>query len=181
MGSSGSCARVAGIAFGSYFILYSTFIPISLIVSMEFVKVFQGYFMSSDREMFCALNQRALECHTVSINEELGQVEYILTDKTGTLTCNQMEFRNIVIGSEIYGEGLNSAPIGENINFERLSSRFSRVAEDSKDHFDSKTLSYDLAIEDKEKGDKHRKRQLIELIFMMIATCHECVPAAKGY
>lgn len=85
-----SCIRQAGIAFGSFFILYSTFIPISLIVSIEFVKVFQGYFMSTDKEMYCELNQRGMACRTVSINEELGQVEYILTDKTGTLTCNKM-------------------------------------------------------------------------------------------
>ena len=38
-----------GIAFAAYFILYSTFIPISLIVSIEFVKIFQGYFMSTDK------------------------------------------------------------------------------------------------------------------------------------
>lgn len=106
-----SCLSLAGISFGSYFILYSTFIPISLIVSLEFVKVFQGYFMSKDEEMFCALNGRRLECRTVSINEELGQVEYILTDKTGTLTCNKMEFRNIVIGSELYGDNLELPPI----------------------------------------------------------------------
>lgn len=48
-GEDVSCAGQGGIAFGSYFILYSTFIPISLIVSLEFVKVFQGYFMSTDK------------------------------------------------------------------------------------------------------------------------------------
>lgn len=40
-----NCLSVAGISLGSYYILYNTFIPISLIVSLEFVKVFQGIFM----------------------------------------------------------------------------------------------------------------------------------------
>jgi magnesium-transporting ATPase (P-type) len=123
--SNPSCIQVAAISFGSYFILYSTFIPISLIVSLEFVKVFQGYFMSNDQEMYCAANKKGLECRTVSINEELGQVEYILTDKTGTLTCNKMEFRNIVIGHELYGENINLNPLEDNITYERLSSRYS--------------------------------------------------------
>lgn len=40
-----------------------------MIVSLEFVKVFQGYAMGIDKEMYCALNGRSMECHTVSINE----------------------------------------------------------------------------------------------------------------
>jgi len=67
-GGSAECGQIAAITFATYFLLYSTFIPISLIVSLEFVKVFQGYFMSKDKEMFCGINQRELECHTVSIN-----------------------------------------------------------------------------------------------------------------
>ena len=54
------CSEVAGIAFGSYFILYSTYIPISLIVSLEFVKVFQGYAMQKDKEMLSAVNDRSM-------------------------------------------------------------------------------------------------------------------------
>lgn len=69
-----NCSQIAGIAFGSYFILYSTYIPISLIVSLEFVKVFQGYAMNKDKEMMSAVNDRSMQCHTVSINEELGQI-----------------------------------------------------------------------------------------------------------
>ena len=49
LGSTVNCPQQAGIAFGAYFILFSTFIPISLIVSLEFVKVFQGYFMGADK------------------------------------------------------------------------------------------------------------------------------------
>ena len=48
LGQELSCSTKAGISFGSYFILYNTFIPISLIVSLEFVKLFQGFFMEQD-------------------------------------------------------------------------------------------------------------------------------------
>ena len=91
-----------------------------------------------------------------------------------------MEFRNIVIGSELYGENLTLAPLEENINYERLSSRYSEGIKPSY-NFDSRTLNYELCEDDKEGTSKATKKQLIELIFIMIATCHECVPTATGF
>ena len=176
-----NCGRISAISFGSYFILYSTFIPISLIVSLEFVKVFQGYFMSEDQEMYCALNQHALECRTVSINEELGQIEYILTDKTGTLTRNLMEFKNIAIGNDLYGDPPTQANIPENFDYQRLSTRYMMEDERNAASFDSRVLTYDLAINRAEEDKNYSKKQLIELAFFMICTCHECVPSGEGF
>jgi hypothetical protein len=85
-----------------------------------------------------------------------------------------MEFRNIVIGSELYGDNLELPPIEENINYERFSSRLSDT--NIKINFDSRTLNYDLR-EGDDGSSKQAKTQLIELIFTMIATCHECVPS----
>ena len=76
-------------------------LPISLIVSLEFVKLFQTYFISQDSDLF--LNGHPLTCNTSTINEELGMIEYIFSDKTGTLTCNKMEFKHCVIGNTPYG------------------------------------------------------------------------------
>ena len=42
--------------------------------------------------------------NTSSINEELGMIEYIFSDKTGTLTCNKMDFKYFVIGNITYGD-----------------------------------------------------------------------------
>lgn len=69
-----------------YFILLNTMIPISLIVSLEIVKLIQAYFISRDDEMYVAARDRYPVVMTSTINEELGQVEYIFSDKTGTLT-----------------------------------------------------------------------------------------------
>ena len=49
-------------------------------------------------------NYKSPKVFTNSINEELGQVQYIFTDKTGTLTCNKMELKLVCIGSKLYGD-----------------------------------------------------------------------------
>jgi P-type E1-E2 ATPase len=90
--------------FFSYFILMSTFIPISLVISLEFVKVFQGMFIDSDRLMYSEERKQGVTVKTVSLNEELGQIQYVFSDKTGTLTKNQMEFKIALIGDYVYGD-----------------------------------------------------------------------------
>lgn len=54
--------------------------------------------------MYCIEKDIWPKVMTTTINEELGQVEYIFSDKTGTLTCNVMEFNKSVIGHHLYGE-----------------------------------------------------------------------------
>ncbi|KAI4385176.1 hypothetical protein MLD38_003231 [Melastoma candidum] len=87
--------------------LFSTIIPISLYVSIEMIKVFQTtQFINKDLNMYHPETDTPALARTSNLNEELGQVEYIFSDKTGTLTRNMMEFFKCSIGGEVYGTGM---------------------------------------------------------------------------
>lgn len=88
-----------------YFLLLNSFIPVSLYVSMTSVKFMQAYFMNNDLEMYHEESDTPFQVRTMSLNEELGQIDYIFSDKTGTLTCNIMEFRKCTINGVAYGLG----------------------------------------------------------------------------
>ncbi|KDO29142.1 hypothetical protein SPRG_05385 [Saprolegnia parasitica CBS 223.65] len=81
------------------------FVPISLYVSMSMVKYIQAIFIQWDIHMYYAETDTPALVRTMSLNEELGQVSYIFSDKTGTLTCNMMEFRKCSVGGTSYGRG----------------------------------------------------------------------------
>ncbi|CAH9123163.1 unnamed protein product [Cuscuta epithymum] len=83
--------------------LYGYLIPISLYVSIEIVKVLQSVFINQDQHMYYRETNKPAHARTSNLNEELGQVETILSDKTGTLTCNSMEFVKCSIAGVSYG------------------------------------------------------------------------------
>ncbi|XP_072978047.1 probable phospholipid-transporting ATPase 4 [Typha angustifolia] len=84
-------------------ILYGYLIPISLYVSIEVVKVLQAMFINNDLHMYDEDTGNPAQARTSNLNEELGQVDTILSDKTGTLTCNQMDFLKCSIAGVSYG------------------------------------------------------------------------------
>ena len=91
------------ISFWTFLLLLNTMIPISLIVSIEIIKYSQAFLMNWDIEMFSKIKERYAQCNSCSLNEELGQIKYIFSDKTGTLTANKLEFTACAIGNEIFG------------------------------------------------------------------------------
>jgi phospholipid-transporting ATPase len=88
----------------TFIILYNNLIPISLIVTMEVVKFQQAQLINSDLDMYYAKTDTPALCRTSSLVEELGQIEYIFSDKTGTLTRNEMEFRCCSVAGVAYAD-----------------------------------------------------------------------------
>ena len=77
-------------------------IPISLYVTIELVKLGQAYLIQNDVQLFHEESNKRIECRALNITEDLGQIDYIFSDKTGTLTENQMIFRRCTIGGIDY-------------------------------------------------------------------------------
>lgn len=99
----------------TYWVGYSHLIPISLYVALELVRLFLARFIKNDTNMYYEPMDRSALCRASDLIEELGEVEFIFSDKTGTLTCNEMEFRKCSINEKIFGKTTGKISNDENM------------------------------------------------------------------
>ena len=111
--SYGSTPAVTGIiTFWVALILFQNLVPISLYISLEIVRTIQAVFIHSDIFMYYEKLQIYCVPKSWNISDDVGQIEYIFSDKTGTLTQNVMDFKKCTVNGISYGEAFTEAQIG---------------------------------------------------------------------
>ncbi|KAB0344513.1 hypothetical protein FD754_021439 [Muntiacus muntjak] len=156
-----------GLNFLTFIILFNNLIPISLLVTLEVVKFTQAYFINWDLDMRYEPTDTAAMARTSNLNEELGQVKYIFSDKTGTLTCNVMQFKKCTIAGVAYGHVPEPEDYGCSPD-EWQSSQFG----------DEKTFSDSSLLENLQNN--HPTAPIICEFLTMMAVCHTAVPEREG-
>ena len=134
---AGSNAANGVVTFWATIILCQCLVPISLYISIEIVKTCQAFFIYSDAYMYYEPIDYPCTPKSWNISDDLGQIEYVFSDKTGTLTQNCMQFKKCTINGVAYGKAYTEALAGmrkrQGINVEAESREMAvEIADDRK-------------------------------------------------
>jgi magnesium-transporting ATPase (P-type) len=83
--------------FFSFFLILNNFVPLAMVVTQELFKILYTPLIECDIEMVNEEGTRHAEVHNMMLHEELGQINYMMCDKTGTLTQNELIFQGLCI------------------------------------------------------------------------------------
>lgn len=159
------------LTFWSYIIILNTVVPISLYVSVEVLRLGHSFFINWDRKMYFSAKDTAAEARTTTLNEELGQVEFIFSDKTGTLTQNIMLFSKCSINGQTYGEIYDEFHQKVEITEKTACVDFSfNPLRDSRFKFYDSSLVEAVKLEE----------PLVQEFFRLLALCHTVMPEEKS-
>ncbi|XP_046889573.1 probable phospholipid-transporting ATPase IM isoform X2 [Hypomesus transpacificus] len=158
------------LTFWSYVIILNTVVPISLYVSVEVLRLGHSYFINWDRKMYYPQNDTPAEARTTTLNEELGQVEFIFSDKTGTLTQNIMVFNKCSINGKTYGDVYDEFGQRVEITEKTACVDFSfNPLSDKRFRFHDRSLVEAIKLEE----------PAVQEFFRLLALCHTVMPEER--
>ncbi|GAA0151878.1 primary active transporter [Lithospermum erythrorhizon] len=161
--------------------LYSYLIPISLYVSIEVVKVLQTIFINQDIHMYYEATDKPAHARTSNLNEELGQVDTVLSDKTGTLTANSMEFVKCSVAGTAYGRGITEVEraMAKRNGSPLVSNGRKDIIDDSEDGVHKSSVKGFNFEDERIMGRKwvnEPRWDIIQKFFRLLAVCHTVIP-----
>ncbi|KAG0173340.1 hypothetical protein DFQ28_008776 [Apophysomyces sp. BC1034] len=177
--------------FWTTLVIYQNIIPISLYISVQIVKTAAAYFIHTDIDMYNEKLDQACIPKTWNISDDLGQIEYIFSDKTGTLTQNIMEFRRCTINGVTYGLGETEASIGAKMRDDpnavanmmdsaQLEKARAEMLEKQAEMFEHKYVNVNSSFVDpalyKDLAKNDSQSQSIVHFFSALAFCHTVIP-----
>ena len=169
------------VTFIKFIILFSAIIPISLRVNLDVCKTWFSYVISTDKNIPETIARNS------TIPEELGRISYVFSDKTGTLTKNEMVFKNIAMESEIFGEehfedlknilsdecNIYDAPLLDVLGVAKKD-----IGENSNNLIDIDTSSSNIS---KSKKRRRERSKLIRDCITSMVLCNNVTPTENGY
>ncbi|KAL8177655.1 UNVERIFIED_CONTAM: Phospholipid-transporting ATPase IK, partial [Gekko kuhli] len=159
-----SAAKHAFYAFWGFIILLSFVLPMAMLITFEFIYLVNSCFINWDLEMYYVPKDMPAKARSTSLNDQLGQIQYIFSDKTGTLTQNIMTFKKCCIDGKIYGSNRSSDsnPMEDLLNWNK--------------YWDTKLEFYDpLLMTTIQQDDNPVLREFLRLL----ALCHTVMVEEK--
>ncbi|XP_047532183.1 probable phospholipid-transporting ATPase IM isoform X2 [Vanessa atalanta] len=163
---------IALLVFFSYAIVMNTVVPISLYVSVEVIRFAQSFLINWDEKMYYEKTGTAAKARTTTLNEELGQIQYVFSDKTGTLTQNIMTFNKCSIGGLCYGDIVDENT-GETIE---LTDSTEPLDFSDNPEYEPEFKFFDAKLQ---KAVRRGDRNVYDF-FRLLALCHTVMPEQKN-
>lgn len=148
-------------SFFTYIILYSNLLPISLIIATTITNFVQAQFIKWDRDMYDFEKERPAKCSTLELAQEIGQVSFVFSDKTGTLTRNEMKLVGCTIGAA-QTFGLGGSPYHPEQSDRPISEIFAEFV--------------DLVESQAQSSERERGREFLSAL----AICHTVLSEGEG-